>query len=195
MSSRKCYVCSCKSSPCWFKVSEELHEDVYACFNIKETVVLGDESLTFCASCRRNLTRWRESRPTNGKYFKIANSRGKPFLNNAPQLDKTESLHCSGGICPKSPHFSSYQRMFFLQVAAFLDVSDILRLRQTCSHANQIICMSNFVWKLLLKRHFPDKIISMNQFCQTRCQPTNSSTCLNFRRNVMVHSCLTLSTS
>ena len=84
MSSRKCYVCSCKSSPRWFKVSEELHEDVYACFNIKETVVLGDESLTFYASCRCNLTRWRESRPTNGKYFKIANSRGKPFLNNAP---------------------------------------------------------------------------------------------------------------
>ena len=84
MSSRKCYVCSCKSSLPWFKVSEELQEDVYACFNIKETVVLGDESLTFCASCRRNLTRWRESRPTNGKHLKIANSRGKPFLNNAP---------------------------------------------------------------------------------------------------------------
>ena len=77
-------MCSSKSSPRWFKVSEELHEDVYACFNIKETVVLGDESLTFCASCRCNLTRWQESRPTNGKYFKIANSRGKPFLNNAP---------------------------------------------------------------------------------------------------------------
>ena len=84
MSSRKCYVCSCKSSLPWFKVSEELQEDVYACFNIKETVVLGDESLTFCASCRRNLTLWRESRPTNGKHLKIANSRGKPFLNNAP---------------------------------------------------------------------------------------------------------------
>ena len=41
--------------------------------------MLGDESL--CASCRRNLTQWRDSRPTNEKYFKLANSRGKPCLN------------------------------------------------------------------------------------------------------------------
>ena len=38
--------------------------------------MLGDESL--CASCRRNLTHWPDSRPTNEKYFKLANSRGKP---------------------------------------------------------------------------------------------------------------------
>ena len=82
MSSRKCYVCSCKSSSRWFKVSEELHEDVCACFNVKETVVLGDGSL--CSSCRRNLSRWREKRPTNGKYFETPNSRGKPGLNKAP---------------------------------------------------------------------------------------------------------------
>ena len=82
MSSRKCYVCSRKSSSRWFKVSEALHEDVWECFNVKERVVFGDESLR--ASCRRNLTRWRESRPADGKYFKIANSRGKPFINNAP---------------------------------------------------------------------------------------------------------------
>ena len=41
--------------------------------------MLGDESL--CASCQRNLTQWRDSRPTNEKYFKLANSRGKPCLN------------------------------------------------------------------------------------------------------------------
>ena len=32
-------------------------------------------------SCRRNLTQRRDSRPTNEKYFKLANSRGKPCLN------------------------------------------------------------------------------------------------------------------
>ena len=41
--------------------------------------MLGGESL--CASRRRNLTQWRDSRPTNEKYFKLANSRGKPCLN------------------------------------------------------------------------------------------------------------------
>ena len=41
--------------------------------------MLGDESL--CASCRRNLTQWRDSRPTNEKYFKLANSRGKRCVN------------------------------------------------------------------------------------------------------------------
>ena len=97
MSSRKCsVVCSCKSSSRWFKVSEELHEDVCACFNVEETVVLGDGSL--CSSCRRNLSRWREKRPTNGKYFNTPNSRGKPGLNKAPagfnliERPKTETL-------------------------------------------------------------------------------------------------------
>ena len=43
-------MCSRKSSSRWFKVSEALHEDVWKYFNVKERVVLGDESL--CASCR-----------------------------------------------------------------------------------------------------------------------------------------------
>ena len=41
--------------------------------------MLGDESL--CASCPRNLTQWRDRRPTNKKFFKLANSRGRPCLN------------------------------------------------------------------------------------------------------------------
>ena len=149
-------------------LSEELHEDVYACVNIKETVVLGEESLTFCASCRCSLTRWRESRSTNRKYFKIANSRGKPFLNNAPIAWQNRKLALfRRNLSEIASLFQLPGDVFFLQVAAFLDVSDILRLRQTCSRANQIICMSNFLWKLLLKRDFPDKIISTNQLCQT----------------------------
>lgn len=154
MSSRKCYVCSCKSSSRWFKVSEELHEDVCACFNVKETVVLSDGSL--CSSCRRNLSRWREKRPTNGKYFKTPNSRGKPGLNKAPIARKNRKLALlTRNLSEISPLFQLPEDVF-LEVAAFLDVSDILRLRQTCSHANQI-CMSNFLWKVLVKRDFPYK--------------------------------------
>ena len=41
--------------------------------------MLSDELL--CDSCRRNLTQWRDSRLTNEKYFKLANSRGRPWLN------------------------------------------------------------------------------------------------------------------
>ena len=41
--------------------------------------MLGDDSLF--ASCRRNLTQWRDSRPTNEKYLRLTNSRGKPCLN------------------------------------------------------------------------------------------------------------------
>ena len=154
MSLRKCYVCSCKSSSRWFRVSEELHEDVCACFNVKETVVLGDGSL--CSSCRLNLSRWREKRPTNGKYFNTPNSRGKPGLNKAPIAQKNRQLALlTRNLSEISPLFQLPEDVF-LEVAAFLDVSDILRLRQTCSHANQI-CMSNFLWKVLVKRDFPYK--------------------------------------
>ena len=181
MSSRKYYVCSSKSSSCWFKVSEELHEDIYACFNIKETVVLGDESLTFCASCRWNLTRWRESRPTKWEILQDSALKGKTFSKQrAHTLTKPKACTVQEEFVRNLLTFPVTRGFFFLEVAAFLDVSDILRLRQTCSHANQIICMSNFLWKLLLKRDFPDKIISMNQFCQTHRWPTNFSTCLNF---------------
>ena len=121
----------------------------YGHVNVKETVVLGDESL--CATCRRNLTRWRESGPTNGKY-----SRRKPFLNNAPIARQNRKFALfRRNLSEMSPLFQLPVGVF-LEVVAFLDVSDILRLRQTCSHANQI-CLSNFPWKLLLKRDLPDK--------------------------------------
>ena len=57
-------------------------------------------------------------------------------------------------------------------------------------HACQTSC-GNCCWNGI----FQTKIISMNQFCQTLRWPTNFSTCLNFRRNVTAHSCMTLSTS
>ena len=54
MSSRKCYVCNSKTTSRWFRISEEITEDVRKCFNVKEIESQGN----LCASCRRNLTRW-----------------------------------------------------------------------------------------------------------------------------------------
>ena len=153
MSSRKCYVCSSKSSSRWFKIPKEVSEDVCACFNVKE--IVGEESL--CASCRRNLTRWREGKPTNGKYFVAANSKGKPFINKATiarQNRKTALLRSN--FSEFSPLLQLPEDLF-LVVAAFLAISDISRLRKTCSYANQL-CTSNFLWKRLVKRDFPDKL-------------------------------------
>ena len=153
MSSRKCYVCSSKSSSRWFKIPKEVSEDVCACFNVKE--IVGEESL--CASCRRNLTRWREGKPTNGKYFVVANSKGKPFINKATiarQNRKTALLRSN--FSEFSPLLQLPEDLF-LVVAAFLAISDISRLRKTCSYANQL-CTSNFLWKRLVKRDFPDKL-------------------------------------
>ena len=92
MSSRKCYVC--------------------ACFNVKETVVLADGSL--CSSCRRNLSRWREKRPTNGKYFKTPNSRRKPGLKKAPIARKNRKLALlTRKLSEISPLFQLPEDVFF----------------------------------------------------------------------------------
>ena len=152
MSSRKCYVCNSKSSSLWFKFSKELSEDLCACFNVEE--IVSDESL--CASCRRDLTRWRASKPTNGKYFVAENSRGKPCVNKATMARQNRK---SSLLKSNSSEFSPLLHLpedLFLVVVAFLGISDISRLRQTCNYVNQL-CTSNFLWKLLLKRDFPEK--------------------------------------
>ena len=192
MSSRKCYVCSRKSSSRWFKVSEALHEDVWECFNVKERVVLGDEWL--CASCRRNLTRWRESRPTDGKYFKIANSRGKRFLNNAPIARQNRKFALfSRNLSEIAPLFQLPEDVF-LEVAAFWTFQISWGWDKHAATQTKFACQTSYgncCWNGI----FQTKLISMNQFCQTLRWPTNFSTCLNFRRNVNAHSWLTLSTS
>ena len=79
MSSRKCYVCKSKTTSRWFRISEEIIEDVRKCFNMKEIESQGN----LCASCRRNLTQWRKG-PTNAcKYFTSVNSRGQPCINRS----------------------------------------------------------------------------------------------------------------
>ena len=57
-------------------------------------------------------------------------------------LDKTERLHYSEAILPGE--ILQLPEDLFLVVAAFLAISDISRLGQTCSYANQL-CTSNFL--------------------------------------------------
>ena len=74
--------------------------------------MLGDGSL--CSSCRRNLSRWREKRPTSGNYFKTPNSRGKPGLNKAPIARKNRKLALlTRNLSEISPLFQLPEDVFF----------------------------------------------------------------------------------
>ena len=87
-----------------------------------------------------------------------ANSKGKPFINKATiarQNRKTALLRSN--FSEFSP-LLQLQEDLFLVIAAFLAISDILRPRKTCSYANQL-CTSNFLWKRLVKRDFPDFLV------------------------------------
>ena len=151
MSSRKCYVCNSKTTSRWFRISEEITEDVRKCFNVKE--IESQENL--CASCRRNLTRWREGPTNTCKYFTSVNSRGQPCINRSTAARKNRKAAILQGTSP-SQEFSLLvalpEELFFL-IAGFLSVPDVSRLRQTCRYANQI-CQFNILWKVLLTRLF-----------------------------------------
>ena len=89
----KCNLCSFKSSSRWFKFldfEKNFTRTCCACFNVINKRKCWVMSL--CASCRRNLIQWRDSRPTNEKYFKLANSRGKPFLNKVLIAGQNQKL-------------------------------------------------------------------------------------------------------
>lgn len=160
MSSRKCYVCNSKTSSRWFRISEEITEDVCKCFNVK--VIESQEDL--CASCRRNLTRWREG-PTNAsKYFVSVNSREQPCINRskiARKNRKTAILRGTSHSHELSPLVTLPEDLF-LFIAEFLSVSDVSRLRQTCRYAN-LICQLNILWKLLLRRDFPEQLSHLDE--------------------------------
>ena len=98
-------------------------------------------------------TSWQE---TQGGNF-------KPFINKATiarQNRKTALIRSN---------FSEFSLLLqlpedlFLVVAAFLAISDISRLRKTCSCANQL-CTSNFLWKrdFLNKLDFLDDSVLSN---------------------------------
>ena len=76
MASRKCCVCNTRSSSHWFGVTNELNADVEKCFRVE----ISCEEVYLCASCWRNLTRWRQDgfQCEPEKYFGKANSRENP---------------------------------------------------------------------------------------------------------------------
>ena len=160
MSSRKCSVCSSKTTSRWFRISEEITEDVRKCFNVKE--IESQEDL--CASCRRNFTRWREGPTTSSKYFVSVNSRGQPCINRSTVARKNRKTAILRSATP-SHELSllvSLPQDLFLFIAGFLSVSDVSRLRQTCRYANQI-CQFNILWKVLLRRDFPEQLSHLDE--------------------------------
>ena len=145
--------------------SEEISEDVHKCYNFKEIESQGDP----CASCRWNLTRWRIGPTSASKYFASVNSRGQPCINRSTIAQK----NCKTAILQGTLPFQEFSLLvslledLFLLIAGFLSASDISRLQQTCRYANRI-CQFNILWKLLLRRDFPNSyVISTKQFFPT----------------------------
>ena len=181
MALRKCYVCNSKWSSRWFSLSAELFEDVSKCFlhvNVQKREISCEGCL--CASCLRNLTRWRESGKTaDGKYFMKTNSRGKPCVTKANIA--RENRKAAMVNFKKTSSFESLLLLFsfpedlLLDIAAVLSAPDVCSLQQTCKRLNQI-CASNYLWKILLQRDLWTKdIFSMSQSYLTLCWLTNFS--------------------
>lgn len=157
MASRKCFVCNRKSSSRWFCIAEETSEDVKKCFNVDLFI---SKEAHLCASCRRDFTRWRSCRePVHDKYFFKANSRGKPGLNKRCLAKENRKLTIE--IQRETPSESSplitLPEDVLYRIIIFLDISDLHQLRLTSMYVNEL-CSSNFLWRLLLRRDFPDKL-------------------------------------
>lgn len=154
MASRKCHVCGTKSSSRWFNVSGEKVEDVKRCFNVHR-----DVENCLCASCMRNLTRWRKSGKFEAKYFAKANSRGKPSVNKSilAKENRRVSIAKSSKMSEGPASLLCIPEDLLLNTVLFLGISDISSVRRTCKYFNSL-CASNYLWKNLMRRDFPDCI-------------------------------------
>ena len=101
-SQKKCHVCCCKSSSRWYSVVENFVEDVKNCFNVETSC----NDACLCASCRRNLTRWRRSfDQEKEKYFVKAQSRGKAFVNKITLARQDRRLAVTNITETKTPQY------------------------------------------------------------------------------------------
>ena len=109
-----------------------------------------------CASCRRNFTRWRQSgiNEHKDKYFVKANSQGKPFVNKTTLAQRNRRLANITETSPDSP-LLCLPEVLMLDIFTCLGIVDIFNLRLTCQYLSKL-CSSNYLWKLLLRRDFPD---------------------------------------
>ena len=160
-SQKKCHVCCCKSSSRWYSVVANFVEDVKNCFNVETSC----NDACLCASCRRNLTRWRRScDEQREKYFVKAQSRGKAFVNKITLAQQDRRLAVKNISETKSAPVSlllCLPEVVLLDIFRYVGIADICNLRLTCQYVN-IICASNYLWKFLLERDFPQAIALPN---------------------------------
>ena len=148
-SPKKFHVCCCKSSSRRCSVVENFVEDVKNCFNVETSC----SDACLCASCRRNLTRWRRScDEEKEKYFAKAHSRGKAFVNKITLAQQDRRLAVTNITETKTVPISlllCLPVVVLLDIFRYVGIADICNLRLTCQYVN-IICASNYLWKFLL---------------------------------------------
>ena len=156
-SHKKCHVCCCKSSSRWYCIVDNIVEDVENCFNVETSC----DDACLCASCRRNLTRRRRSCDGDKeKYFAKAQSRGKAFVNKITLAQQDRRLAVTDIAETKTTPVSlllCLPEVVLLDIFRYVGSADICNLRLTCQYVN-IICASNYLWKCLLERDFPDAV-------------------------------------
>ena len=136
-------------------------EDVKNCFNVEVSC----DDACLCASCRRNLTRWQRScNEEKEKYFVKAQSRGKAFVNKITLAQQDRRLAVTN-ITKKIKSPTSFMlclsEVVLLDIFRYVGIADICNLRLTCHYVN-MMCASNYLWKFLLKRYFPEAIVLLD---------------------------------
>ena len=127
-----CVVCNTKSSSCWFLVSQK---NVKECFDIT-----GVDGSSVCASCRTDLTQWKNTGGKCNSYFKKANSRSQKHKTKRFQARESwsESFQSSGQneiqLTPSEPYLPlcSLPEHLLVDIFSFLAISDPPHLRLTC---------------------------------------------------------------
>ena len=136
-------------------------EDLRNCFNVETTC----NGACLCASCRRNLTRWQRScDEEKEKYFVKAQSRGKAFVNRVTLAQQNRRLAVKNIPETKTAPISlllCLPEVVLLDIFRYVGIADICNLRLTCRYVNTI-CASNYLWKFLLERDFPEAIPFLN---------------------------------
>ena len=165
-------------------------EDVKNCFNVETSC----NDACLCASCRRNLTRWRRSfDQEKEKYFVKAQSRGKAFVNKITLARQDRRLAVTNITETKTAPISfillCLPEVVLLDIFRYVGIADICNLRLTCQYVN-IICASNYLWKFLLERDFPQAIPLLDDTVLSASSVTYRflySATLSSKKNEMSH--------
>ena len=111
----------------------------------------------------RNLTRRRRTCSCDEekeKYFVKAQSRGKAFVNRITLAQQDRRLAVTNITETKTAPISlllCLPEVVLLDIFRYVGIADICNLRLTCQYVD-IICASNYLWKFLLERDFPQAI-------------------------------------